>query len=187
MQVDILRAAGHRRMRWKNGKGETVEIAIHPEAAGTDDFTWRISTATVAEDGPFSVFPGIDRNLSILTGKGMVLDVAGSETRLDASSPPYAFPGDQPTKARLIDGKVTDLNVMTRRGAASAQVTRHAVDGPLDLPLQTGRALVLVAHGRASWGTETLGPGDCLDIAGGTGLLKLSGQAVLYRVLLDLP
>ncbi|MGO6905167.1 HutD family protein, partial [Rhizobium ruizarguesonis] len=74
----ILRAGDYKRMPWKNGKGETVEIAVFPPDASINDFDWRVSMATVAEDGPFSIFPGIDRTLAILDGNGMVLDVAGS-------------------------------------------------------------------------------------------------------------
>jgi len=61
--MKILRSADHKRMPWKNGGGETVEIAISPQGAGLADFDWRVSMATVASDGPFSVFPGIDRTL----------------------------------------------------------------------------------------------------------------------------
>lgn len=41
----ILRASDHKRMPWKNGKGETVEIAVFPEGASVDTFDWRISMA----------------------------------------------------------------------------------------------------------------------------------------------
>ena len=67
----LLPAAGHRRMPWKNGGGETVEIAISPADAGLDGFDWRLSMATVATDGPFSVFPGIDRSLAVIRGAGI--------------------------------------------------------------------------------------------------------------------
>ena len=53
----ILRAADYRRMPWKNGSGETVEVAVFPPGASIDDFDWRISIATVAaENGAFSLF-----------------------------------------------------------------------------------------------------------------------------------
>jgi environmental stress-induced protein Ves len=56
----ILRAENYRRMQWKNGGGETAEIAVSPDSAGLDDFDWRISMATgQASGGPFSMpFPG---------------------------------------------------------------------------------------------------------------------------------
>ena len=43
----ILRAEDYRKMRWKNGGGETAEIAVFPQNAGLDDFGWRVSVATV--------------------------------------------------------------------------------------------------------------------------------------------
>ncbi|MGQ9371167.1 HutD/Ves family protein [Azospirillum sp. ST 5-10] len=121
--MQILRARDHKRMPWKNGGGETTEVAVFPEGAGLDDFGWRVSMARVAQDGPFSVFPGVDRTLSLLAGRAMDLDVDGRGThRLTPHAPPLAFPADVPTAARLPDGPILDLNVMTRRDRY-----RHAV------------------------------------------------------------
>ena len=78
----LLRNADHRRMPWKNGGGETVEVIVHPEGASLSDFGWRVSMATVASDGPFSVFPGIDRTLAVLSGEGMDLSIEGLGDRL---------------------------------------------------------------------------------------------------------
>ncbi len=44
-------------MPWKNGGGETAEIAVFPPSADLSEFGWRISMATVSSDGPFSAFP----------------------------------------------------------------------------------------------------------------------------------
>lgn len=77
--MKILRASEYKTMPWKNGGGVTVEIAIHPPSASMDAFDWRISMATVAQDGPFSSFPGIDRTLAIIEGNGMALAIAGDE------------------------------------------------------------------------------------------------------------
>ena len=75
----LLRASDHRRMPWKNGGGMTVEIAVSPEGAGIEDFDWRVSMAFVEQDGPFSIFPGIDRTLAVLSGDGIVLHIAGQD------------------------------------------------------------------------------------------------------------
>src|SRR5690606_386633 len=69
---------------WKNGGGETAEIAVSPAGAGFDDFDWRISTAIVAQSGPFSGFPGVDRVLTVIEGGAMELTVAGEARHLDA-------------------------------------------------------------------------------------------------------
>jgi uncharacterized protein len=126
----IIRARDHRRMPWKNGGGETVEIAAAPEGAGLAVFDWRVSMARVAADGPFSAFPGVDRTLAILDGAGLRLEVAGrSPVELTGASAPWTFPADRPTTASLLGGPVLDLNVMSRRGAFRHEVRRLAGGG----------------------------------------------------------
>ncbi len=121
----VLRPSDYRRMPWKNGGGETIEIAVAPEGAGMSDFDWRVSMARVDADGPFSTFPGIDRTLAILDGQGMVLTVGkAAPVTLLGSSPPHSFPADATTSASLIGGPVLDLNVMSRRGVLSHRVQR---------------------------------------------------------------
>ena len=113
---------------WKNGAGLTREIATHPQA-GIDDFDWRLSVAEVTRDGPFSTFPGIDRQIALLRGAGMRLVCAegGLDHRLDHRGDPFAFAGELPVQAHLIAGATSDFNVMTRRGRWQAEVVRlHA-------------------------------------------------------------
>jgi len=140
----LLRNADHRRMPWKNGRGETVEVFVHPQGAGLTDFGWRVSMATVASDGPFSVFPGIDRTLTVLSGDGMALSIDGFGDRLlTPTSEPLAFPADAPTTARLTGGPITDLNVMTRRGHFEHTLSRHTADGSFTLAAACGTRLLL--------------------------------------------
>ncbi|MBU6298666.1 MAG: HutD family protein, partial [Alphaproteobacteria bacterium] len=108
-------------MAWKNGLGVTAEIAVYPEGSGLDSFAWRVSMARVAGDGPFSLFANIDRRLAVLEGR-LRLEITGRPPlELSPGSPPVEFPGDVPVNAGVADGPVTDLNVMTRRGRASAR------------------------------------------------------------------
>jgi environmental stress-induced protein Ves len=127
MGFAIHRSADYRRMRWKNGLGETAEVAIAPAGAALDAFDWRISMARVECDGPFSPFSGIDRTLSILVGEGLRLAPAGREAVvLGPASAPYPFAGDIACDATLEGGAVTDLNVMTRRNRYWHRVRRVA-------------------------------------------------------------
>ncbi|MEJ8310140.1 HutD/Ves family protein [Agrobacterium larrymoorei] len=120
-----LRACDYKRMPWKNGKGETVEIAVFPPGASMDGFAWRISMASVANDAAFSLFPEIDRTLSILSGHGMSLTIDGAApVLLTMESDPLRFAADVPVDATLLDGAITDLNVMTRRGRFVHSVAR---------------------------------------------------------------
>lgn len=145
----ILRSAtDYKRMPWKNGGGETVEIAVFPSGATVADFDWRVSMATVASDGPFSSFPGIDRTLSILSGDGMALDIEGrSPVRLTGADAPLPFPADAPTSATLLGGTITDLNVMTRRGTFSHTVARLQLSGSARLRSDATVTLILCHQG----------------------------------------
>ncbi|MCJ9749718.1 HutD family protein [Neorhizobium sp. BETTINA12A] len=162
--MKILRASDHKRMPWKNGGGETVEIAVFPAGASIGDFDWRISMAIVASDGPFSVFPDMDRTLSILSGAGMELTIDGGEPLIfDLDSEPFPFPADKPASARLANGIVTDLNVMTRRGRFSHRVIRQPT--PVSLPPSASLRFVLATGKHTiAFGSEKadLGPLDCL-------------------------
>lgn len=151
--MHIRRHRDYRRMAWKNGGGETAEIAIFPEGATLDTFDWRISMATVAADGPFSTFPGVDRTLCILKGKGLTLfpDSRGA-ILVEAAGQPVAFPSEVPITARLMDGQVTDFNVMTRRGRFRHHVSRMTLTGPADLKRHGLLMLVLLADGVAEVG-----------------------------------
>jgi environmental stress-induced protein Ves len=125
----ILRSVEYRRMPWKNGGGETREIAVSPAGATLDTLDWRVSLASVAEDGPFSVFKGVQRTLCVISGAGIQLqagDRAPAELRV--TSEPYAFDGEVATSARLIDGPIEDLNVMSRRGRFGHSVRRLALN-----------------------------------------------------------
>jgi environmental stress-induced protein Ves len=158
----ILRAADHKRMPWKNGGGETTEIAVFPADAGLSDFDWRVSMARVDASGPFSSFPDIDRTLSILEGTGIMLCVEGQEpTRLVIESEPHTFPADVATSADLIGGTVIDFNVMSRRGQVEHVVERLRTG--LASPAGSTR-LVLCSDGsvavRSAAGTESLGRYD---------------------------
>lgn len=167
----ILRAADYRRMPWKNGGGETTEIAVWPENAGLDDFGWRISMARVERDGPFSAFPGIDRTLTILEGAGLRLMIAGrAAVDLEAVSAPYAFPADLPTDSVLLGGPVTDLNVMTRRGRFKHAVRRVEALEKTEIASDAKVTMLLCHRGAVDIvvGTEAgrLGELDCLVLEG---------------------
>jgi environmental stress-induced protein Ves len=144
----ILRAENHRRMRWKNGGGETAEIAVFPEGAGLDDFGWRVSMATVEAGGPFSAFPSVDRTLSILEGEGIALEIDGRPpVTLTQGAAPYGFAADAATHANLVGGPISDLNVMTRRGVYRHKVGLHDLRGLREISWVGEAALVFCGSG----------------------------------------
>ena len=163
----IIRAAEYRRMRWKNGGGETIEIAVSPPDSSLDDFHWRVSMAHVASAGPFSNFSGIDRSLAVIAGDGVELRLGGrGEVKLTHDVPPYAFPGDLPVEADLLGGPIDDLNVMSRRGRYRHLLSRMHVAGTTMLPRHGDIMIVLVRGGgaklRCGRQRETIADGDTI-------------------------
>lgn len=114
---------------WKNGGGVTREIVCRPERAGMNGFDWRASIATIASDGPFSTFSGVDRVIVLLDGSGVRLqsDDGRIDHGLDAPLQPFAFDGGADIACTRLGGESTDFNVMTRRAIchADVRVARH--------------------------------------------------------------
>ena len=119
----LLKPADYVRMPWKNGGGQTTEIAVHPPGAALAEFDWRISLADVASDGPFSRFPGVDRVHVLIAGAGIAPGPQGCHAvELRAAFEPYAFSGDDEIGCTLVEGPVRDFNLMVRRGRAQGKV-----------------------------------------------------------------
>lgn len=109
--ITNLTAADFRVMPWANGKGTTVEM-LRIEREGL--LVLRLSRAMVVEDGAFSMFPGIDRNLTVLSGPGF--DLVGEGLRLTARPlVPVAFAGDVAVRAEGVTAPSEDFNVMWDR------------------------------------------------------------------------
>jgi environmental stress-induced protein Ves len=168
---------------WKNGGGLTREIAVMPSGAGMADFTWRVSVAEIARDGPFSPFPGIDRQILLLAGAGVRLQspveavpaVPAINHLLNEPLRPFPFAGEAAISATLLGGPTQDLNVMTRRGVMRAEVdiARSDLDvGPC------GGLVLLAVHG--AWqlaGPLTLESGQGVVLPEGTAGLRLERAA----------
>jgi uncharacterized protein len=152
----IIRASQHKTIPWKNGGGTATAIIEHPPGAGFDSFQWRVSGAHVGRDGPFSIFPHIDRTMFILKGEAMHLHGLGPEpVVLTRRSGPFRFSGDVPVTASLADGPIDDLNIMTDR-----RLFRHAAErrGSGTYDLQASGTLLVYAEA----GQLTVRSGDQL-------------------------
>jgi len=112
--IKIIPPEQFKKTPWKNGKGETTELAIS-EGGTLENFDWRISMAKVVEDGTFSYFIGYLRNLILIDGKGM--DLQHDQSRVDRLGRVLSFAtfdGGCDTVARLTSGPIIDINVITR-------------------------------------------------------------------------
>lgn len=123
-----LTPADYTTMPWANGKGVTVEM-LRVEEDGA--LLWRLSRASVVEDGDFSLFPGIERNLTVITGPGFGLVGQGLHL-LAKPLVPVAFPGDIALRATQVTAPSDDFNVMTARHLALPLV--QVIQGATILP-----------------------------------------------------
>lgn len=145
-------------MPWKNGGGVTTQLAVFPPGAGLDKFDWRISTAQVASEGPFSLFPGIDRSLAVIQGHGLILTGADGEChRMGEGSDPFIFRGEQRIDAQLKGGSVIDFNVMTRRSACSHLLEVTELQGARRFVPRSDLMMVYMARGNRLAGQDTHG------------------------------
>ncbi len=167
--LEHLPLEGNLRQPWRNGGGWTREIARGPENAGTG-WDWRLSVAEVEADGPFSAFPGIDREIVLLSGAGMALDFAdGRRHRLDPVSPRLRFGGDDALDCRLLDGPTTDFNLMWSRARCQAELWLR--------PLVGGS--VVCAEPGETWAVHLqAGRIECPDV---DGLHLASGDTLLLH------
>jgi environmental stress-induced protein Ves len=158
-------------MAWKNGLGVTREVAIDPPETAMSEaaFRWRLSIADVAQSGPFSTFPGVDRTIMVIKGNGMVLSVAGRPPqRIDRCFAPYEFPGDAATECELIDGPIQDFNLMVNRALLSARTEVRKLSQGEDIPLIGGFCILYLLAGDAQL---RLGASEERGSAGDTFLL----------------
>ena len=139
------------RLPWKNGRGVSDELAIWPRGAQFEkgNFEWRISKAVINEPVAFSSFPGIDRVIVVTGGQYVTLSHSDSAPRTRVKRlEPYAFQGEWATSARLPKGPVSDFSVMSRRGAARADVlVPKFKDGRARATLLAGDAFLHVVAG----------------------------------------
>mgnify|MGYP003596653031 FL=1 len=168
-----LTPADYIRQPWKNGKGMTTELLHLRDPAGATLF--RLSRASVVEDGPFSLFPGIERNLTVLTGPGFRLTGPGLNLRCDPLVP-VAFPGDVAVAASETNGQPSDdFNVMTARRLPLPQVS-VVQDGGLD----GAGPLALYALGPCRVNGEPVAPGE-LVLTDGPASLTGDGPVIAVR------
>jgi environmental stress-induced protein Ves len=148
--VTVVRAEDVAPQPWPNGGGTTRELL---RAA---DRSWRISLAEIVADGPFSVFAGQHRLLTVVDGPVLSLDVDG-ETHVVEPQRPFAFAGDAEVVASVPEGPVRALNVIADPGV-TAYVTVLELGRSSTLPLADDQAAYVVTG--AERGALVVGPGE---------------------------
>lgn len=183
--IRIIRASQCRRTRWKNGLGWTHEIVRVPDAEAWD---WRLSIAEIECDAEFSPFPGIERELVLLSGNGVRLAFADGETH--ELLPPHdrlRFGGERAVRGELIDGPTRDFNLMWRRDRIRMESWIRPLVGTMVLFVEPGATWVVhLLAGRGDLDGVALEAGDTAilraDAARTRSVLDGGGEVLLARV-----
>ena len=192
-RLKLLHAHDYKRVRWKNDGGWTTEIAREPTDSAID-FLWRVSIADIESDGPFSSFPGVARELMLLAGSGIELDIDDAPPlRLSERFQRVRFDGESRVECRLLSGPTRDFNVMTRRDAVRAEAMGRPLVGSMVL-FPEARVVWLAhlvsgtAEARTDGDAATIEIGDTLriDFASrddGRVVIEGGGEIVLVKVM----
>ncbi len=185
----VIPANEYRRERWRNSAGWTREICKSPDM---DDWDWRLSIAEIEQDAEFSAFPGVDRELVLLSGQGLTLRFGDGE--LQVLEPPHGrarFAGERAVRSELVDGPTHDFNLMWRRDRIDAQLWHRPLVGPMVIfidPHATWAAHLIAGQARFAdrSGLPALTAGDTAILRAGSmrarHVLEGGGEVLLIRL-----
>jgi len=154
----VIPANEYRRERWRNQLGWTREIYRSPEEG---EWNWRLSIAEIERDSAFSSFPGVDRELVLLSGNGLRLRFDDGEVH--ELEPPHGklrFAGERSVTGELVDGPTHDFNLMWRRDKVQADLWHRPLVGPMVIFVEPGTTwAVHLLAGHARFADESGLPG----------------------------
>lgn len=137
--MQILRASDYRETPWKNGSGLTREVFVKWRDASQTNWDVRISIADVVQSGAFSVFPGVDRSIAVLEGRGLKLNLPQDQSAIiNQSTEPFAFAGELDVKCHILSGPTIDLNVMTFRKTFRHSLRKLHLTATTTMDLEVG-------------------------------------------------
>jgi uncharacterized protein len=143
--VEPIAPEDHRRIPWKNGRGELVVI----DCEGGDSWqnmgvAWHFGRTAIIEEGPFSDYTGYERLQVVTKGAGLVLVAPDHEIDLRLPMHPRRYDGGTPIRTLLKMGPVEVVNLIADRarfdidlrvGRAGAEMAckfgRHIVYAPV--------------------------------------------------------
>lgn len=121
MSIQFIQTVDAHAIPWKNGGGITRELLTWPPLSG-DDWSMRVSVATIDREGPFSAFSGIQRWFAVLDGAGVQLHFGPASQKMVPGDAPLFFQGKDAPGCQLIDGSTQDLNLMSRGGSSTMKL-----------------------------------------------------------------
>lgn len=120
--IRIFTSNDFKSMQWKNGGGTTTEL-FKISTPDSQSFLLRLSRAEIMQDGPFSIFPNIDRCLVLIDGNGFSLKNPDLVIDMEQKLSPYYFKGEEHINCSLKNGPCVDFNIMTDRNYAQSAIS----------------------------------------------------------------
>lgn len=101
-----------------------VQYEVTANGPLPDGWSWRLSTADLPHDAPFSLFVGVIREFCVATGGGVILTIDGVSHHCGPHSI-TTFDGGSSVHASIIDGPTKDINLMVKHGSPPFHLTVH--------------------------------------------------------------
>ncbi len=101
-----------------------VQYEVAANGPLPDGWSWRLSTADILHDAPFSLYPGVVREFCVATGNGVILTIDGVSHHCGRHSI-TTFDGGSSIHASVIDGPTKDINLMVRHDSPPIHLAIH--------------------------------------------------------------
>ena len=186
--ISIISPQEFKTVPWKNGKGETIELSIS-EGGTLEKFDWRISMASVVEDGSFSDFSGYERALILVKGNGIRLQYDSKRKDEQINFLDIAkFDGSLKTSGILQSGPINDFNIIVDKEKYQMTVQTYVKKVDVNFPsacLSFVYCLSGNAHFSSPGGTENLdlSHGSLMKITKPCKNFTISGQQLIIASL----
>lgn len=175
---------------WKNGLGQTWEIASDRSDRADPAFRWRLSRARITDTCRFSCYPGVRRWLVLAAGGALELRIDQAPPQmLERIGEQLSFDGSAAVEAVPLDGPTEDFNLMLADPTVDAQVLYRPLLGTMVVLREPGAVIAVhLLQGEAELQGEpatALHPADTLLIDGrqvGPGCCRLVGAGAVLII-----
>ncbi|WP_417210083.1 HutD family protein [Antarctobacter sp.] len=180
--IRVIRPEDWTEMPWRNGGGTTSEIAAQKQNGA---WLWRLSTAIVAQDGPYSQFPGLTRISTVIAGAGTdIADMGAEDWQRIGPLIPTQLDGNRAVQGRLVDGPIRFLNLFFDSTRVAASVAVIQLDG--DRTSGPHETMIFCIEGQCGIGSEPgIGIATMHMACRLPAAQRLSGQASLVSIHLE--
>ena len=181
--MKIIRRSEFKSVPWKNQGGVTHEIA---KRENDQNILWRLSIAEVTQNGPFSLFDGLHRSLTVITGAGM--DLHGASGNLVHEAPlllPITFSGNDVLTGVLRNGPCQDFNLIFDPKHFEGRVDIiDTEDDTIDITPSDFSTGLLCLGDTMNCGGQILNQHDFAFLSPANRTVKLSSSSKVLRVTL---